>query len=372
MKPAPSRLLPLSREGLLWFVISFAMLVTGLLKGINLITLLACWMVSLVLLNYWWASPQLRALEAQRLFPEPAFALTPFSLLAEVHNAGGKTAFGIGLRDAGPDHQAARFLPKIAARSTVTLSIPLEIPRRGPYRLDPLALATGYPLALVHLAKQAAQPDEIVVFPKLGHLKRGALRRFLAQYSPTLGQARAFPRRHPAAQSEFHGLRPFRPGDSPRWIHWRTTARRGELMTREFEDTPNDHLVLVVDPGLPGNPVLERLLSLAATICWEWCRQKGDRLALAVLGPEPAVLVGNTGNECAAAMLKRLALTNPGPGRNVAALLNSLREADIPPGPVLFLSAAESDLGFQVGQSLHRRVAQLDVGRAEDEDFFEP
>ena len=67
-----------------------------------------------------------------------------------------------------------------------------------------------------------------------------------------------------------HGLRQFRAGDSPRWIHWRTTARRGELMIREFEDMPNDHLVLIVDPGERDHPVLERLLSLAATICWDW------------------------------------------------------------------------------------------------------
>ena len=36
---------------------------------------------------------------------------------------------------------------------------------------------------------------------------------------------------------------------------------------------------------------LERLLSLAATICWEWCRQKGDDFALAVAGERPTVVV---------------------------------------------------------------------------------
>ena len=64
MKFSLFRSLPLSREGLLWFIISSAMLVTGLLKGINLITLLACWMTILVLLNYCWAYPQLRHLLA--------------------------------------------------------------------------------------------------------------------------------------------------------------------------------------------------------------------------------------------------------------------------------------------------------------------
>src|SRR5262249_49364986 len=66
--------------------------------------------------------------------------------------------------------------------------------------------------------------------------------------APPSPRRRRRPRRHPTAQAEFHGLRAFRSGDSPRWIHWRTSARCGELMVREFEDVPPDHLVLVVEP----------------------------------------------------------------------------------------------------------------------------
>ena len=371
MKAAFFRHVPLSLEGVCWLLISSAMVVTGLLKGINLITLLGCWLVSLVALNYLWARPQLRFLTARRLFPEFAFAATPFAILLQIANSGRRPAFGIVVRAGGGAHEASRFLPRLAARANVTLSVALTIPRRGRYRLDPLVLSSGYPLALVSLSKSMRDPSDLVVFPKLGLLNRGRLRRFLAQHSPTLGQARSFPRRHPGAQTEFHGLRPFRAGDSPRWIHWRTTARRGELMIREFEDMPNDHLVLVVDPGLPDNPLLERLLSLAATICWDWCRQKGERLALAVAGPEPTVLVGNTGNECAAAMLERLALTDAGPRKN-AAFLDMLGAADLPPGPILLLSADNTNLAADVAQTLHRSVAEINLGREEDADFFEP
>ena len=61
----------------------------------------------------------------------------------------------------------------------------------------------------------------------------------------------------------------FRPGDSRRHIHWRTTARRGTLMVREFEDWPSDNLILLVDPwttrppGADDDPAVECLLSLA-------------------------------------------------------------------------------------------------------------
>src|SRR5438552_1341749 len=95
------RLVPLSREGLLWFLAACAVLVTGLVKGINLITLLGCWMVVLVPLNHWWARPQLRHVSARRLFPEPLFAETPGSVQIQLENAGLGTAFGIAVADSG-------------------------------------------------------------------------------------------------------------------------------------------------------------------------------------------------------------------------------------------------------------------------------
>lgn len=371
MKAILFHLLPLSREGLLWFAISFAMLITGLFKSINLITLLASWMVTLVLLNYCWAYPQLRSLTAMRQFPEAAFAGTPFTVWLQIHNTGSRVAYGITMRDVGPDHHLTRFIPSLAPHTAANISTILEIPRRGRYRLEPLELTTGYPLALVHLAKPMHEHAELVVFPRLVQLKRGQLRRYLAQYSPTLGQARAFPRRHPGAQTEFHGLRPFRAGDSPRWIHWRTTARRGELMVREFEDMPNDHLVLLVDPGQSAGPALETLLSVAATICWDWCRQKGDRLALAVADAAPTVIVGTTSNECAALMLERLALAEPRPQGDSTLFVDKLREAELPPGPILLLSPTESDLAAEVSQVLHRSVAHINLSREADREFFE-
>src|ERR1700680_2846269 len=120
MKATFSQLVPVSREGLLWFVISFAMLVTGLFKGINLITLLACWMVTLVFINYLLAYPQLRFISVRRLFPESAFAATPFTFLLQVDNTGKKTAFGIAIHEGGPAHKTARFLPKLAAKANAT------------------------------------------------------------------------------------------------------------------------------------------------------------------------------------------------------------------------------------------------------------
>src|SRR5439155_17840977 len=117
---------------------------------------------------------------------------------------------------------------------------------------------------------------------------------------------------------EFHGLRTFRPGDSPRWIHWRTTARSGELMVREFDHGTHHDLLLIVEPfappGVPGgagspaqSAALEAAISLAATVCWSWTYDAGDRVVLAVAGPQPQVADGRGAQGQALELLEVLA-----------------------------------------------------------------
>ena len=90
-------------------------------------------------------------------------------------------------------------------------------------------------------------------------------------------------RRVTTDQADVRGVRPYRPGDPIRGIHWRSSARRGELMVREYDAAPSPELVLVVEPWLPDNPTagtranLEAALSLAVTIARTWSRASNTR-----------------------------------------------------------------------------------------------
>lgn len=376
MQPRKQKI-PLTREGRLWALISLAMLVTALLKGINLVTLLACWMLVLVALNYWWASRQLRRARAVRVLADSAFARTPCLVQLRVRNLSDKPVFGLGALDPLAENSRAGFIPRLAPNSAESLNYRLVFPRRGRQTSSDLELTCGYPLGLVSLRHEIVAEEDIIVFPQLGSLHKGLLRHFLTRHSPSLGQAQTFPRRHPGAQTEFHGLRTFRAGDSPRWIHWRTTARRGELMVREFEDMPEEHLVLVVDvqERATGHDrelhLIERALSFAATICWEWCRQKGDHMVLALAGPKPVIVGGITGLPLALTMLELLALASTETAAETESFLDKLVEAELPKGPMLVVSVHETGLAGAVSQALNRPVAQINVEHAEESEFFE-
>ncbi len=46
---------------------------------------------------------------------------------------------------------------------------------------------------------------------------------------------------------DLHSVREYEQGESLRKVHWRTTARRGQLMVKELEDAPRDEIAVVLD-----------------------------------------------------------------------------------------------------------------------------
>jgi uncharacterized protein (DUF58 family) len=149
-------------------------------------------------------------------------------------------------------------------------------------------------------------------------------------------------------------------------------------MVREFEETPNDNLVLILDPWLPAgsqrdgheNKLLEDAISLAATVCWDWHLPGGDQFMLAVAGKIPQVIHGATGQDLALRMLTCLARVAGTSESDMDPLVASLRPV-LPPGPILLLSTRFRDMQPILEQELHRRVTGIDIHNIADLDFFQ-
>jgi hypothetical protein len=113
------------------------------------------------------------------------------------------------------------------------------------------------------------------------------------------------------------------------------------------------------------------VISLAATVCWEWCRQHGQRLVLAVSGDPPTVLDGTSGREFGLRLLECLAGQQPAAAPDRAALLERLTDRPLPRAPVLLLGAGVAGWAGQLEQALRRPVAPVDVAALDALDFYD-
>jgi uncharacterized protein (DUF58 family) len=81
----------------------------------------------------------------------------------------------------------------------------------------------------------------------------------------------------------FHALRPYEPGDDRRYVHWRTTARTGRLMVRQFNETRRSQLVLLhhaEQAGYASEEEFELGVSVLASIAHQVLRD-GTKVRIA-------------------------------------------------------------------------------------------
>jgi uncharacterized protein (DUF58 family) len=87
--------------------------------------------------------------------------------------------------------------------------------------------------------------------------------------------------------TEMFGVREYRPGDPLRRIHWRSSARHGELIVREFEPPGVQTLGIFCDPAPPTPEAADQIARLAASEAWD-CLRTGGRVVVWAPGAEPS------------------------------------------------------------------------------------
>jgi len=105
--------------------------------------------------------------------------------------------------------------------------------QRGIYRWSQVQVKTATPLGLFWSCRSHDAPAKAVVYPTVFPLKQCPILDTIGEEeSDQLPQEQRF---QTATMGITRGLRPYRRGDSPRLIHWRSSARYGELRVREME-----------------------------------------------------------------------------------------------------------------------------------------
>lgn len=211
-------------------------------------------------------------ISVERALPSRVFAGASFDVRLRVRNASRwRPALGLGFLDAlqMPDvHALSRgpVLPVLPPGAAVEVSYARRIHRRGVYTVVNTLALTRFPFGIFERRVLARSPARLVVLPALGRLRRATERDLARRVA-----SRAV-RRMRGGTEEFESLREYRPGDNPRHIHWRTSARAGRLVRRVLRDEDGGDLHVLLDTCVAGFDAeargrnVERAISCAATL----------------------------------------------------------------------------------------------------------
>jgi uncharacterized protein (DUF58 family) len=151
------------------------------------------------------------------------------------------------LFDTLPTALAARHTPPIAFRLTPETVLPFTVTgeARGEYPLGPIVLRIAGPFGFVAHAVRVPMDDAVTIIPSIAHLHHYQLLALQFRLRE-LGTRRL---RRRGEGTNFTGLRDYVPGDDPRHIDWKATARRLRPITREFSIEQGQTVMLVIDAG---------------------------------------------------------------------------------------------------------------------------
>ena len=200
--------------------------------------------------------------------------------------------------------------------------------QRGRYRFGPLEVCSRFPLGFLQYRATFDAVDRLLVYPRLGQLTP-AWRRW--QEGIESGVGRSLPRQG-LLEGDFYGLRDWRGGDSRRWLHWRTSARRQTPVVRQFERQHDRGLALVLDlwqaqrPAPAETDAVEIAVSLAATIVADLCRTGGRRLCVATSGEQPWFIEGPASAALLEEVMCQLATAEAGPADHLPQTLSDVVE----------------------------------------------
>jgi uncharacterized protein (DUF58 family) len=160
-----------------------------------------------------------------------------------------------------------------------TADYPVPTERRGVVTIGPLRVTRGDPLGLIRLSRTYGDTAEVWVHPRI-HLLRAV----------PAGMARSLDGRIdkvPQGTITFDSLREYVIGDELRRVHWRSSAKVGELMVREQLDTSEPTIVVLLDDRAVAHPGAQDGVSASFEVA---CEAAASIIAAAVREDLPVSL----------------------------------------------------------------------------------
>lgn len=249
-----------SRSGVLFTAGAFSVGFAAINTGNNLLYLLLGAMLGFIAVSSWLSEQVVGAIRVSRRAPRGITVGNMVRLRYQVINQRRRiSAFALEIGEEGLPGQA--FVPFLEAGESMAVSSENRFIRRGIFPLSPVTISTSFPFGLFRKTRTLQIPGELVIWPRTDRRVR----------MPAMGGGRSpldgtLPAGGAGSRGEYRGLRGYRPGDDPRDIHWRTTARLGKPVVKEYDQDGGETLWLCLDTRAEAGDRAEDAVDTAASL----------------------------------------------------------------------------------------------------------
>ena len=172
-------------------------------------------------------------------------------------------------------------VPLLGPHHATELPVTVAASKRGVIQVGPLTVARRDPLGLLRREMTWRDKHLIHVHPKTALLpanSAGLVRDLEGQPS----------RRLTESDLSFHAVRDYMPGDAVRNIHWKSTAKTGSLMVRQFEESQTARVAVLFDARreeYASDDEFELGVSVAASLSVQAVREGRERFVVSAWAP---------------------------------------------------------------------------------------
>lgn len=318
-----------TREGWIYILGIVLVALAAINTGNNLLFLILASLVASILMSGILSSITLAGVELKLHLPEHIFAgqavrasvelknekltLPSFSLRVEAAKKKGEAAVAL--------LETPVYFPYLPRQQSTRQSVPLLFPQRGVYRQEAFRIVTRFPFGFLQKARRLDLTTEAMVYPAVA-----ASSEFLEVLPGLQG---AMESQAKGRGQDLYALRGYLPNDSARHVHWKASARFGELMVREFAREDDCRVLLVFDPQSPAAQAsgasvekerFERAVTFCAALAWNF----HERNALLEFRSAEASTPLAPASESIFAILRHLAMVQPVAQNSQPELLSQL------------------------------------------------
>jgi uncharacterized protein (DUF58 family) len=293
-------------------VLSFFIGAAAVNAGINLLFVVFAMMLSTLLVSGYLLESTTKKIRIERHLPNKIHAGEEFEVSLTITNDKKRMpSFSLVFQDIlkGQAEFPLTYALKISPRSSIKLKYKYKFEKRGRYSFPHTMIISRFPFGFFVKYYEYPCKSEVIVYPEVRKInQKGSL---LSKFASSRSRKEMLKE----GSDIFHGIREFRPGDNPKWVHWRSSAKFQKIMLKEYEIEDLKKVMIILDTFIPKKEnellnYLEEGIILTASLA-NYFRELGCEVSFVAYTPKLTVIDPGKGIKNLDKIYLSLALLEP-------------------------------------------------------------